>query len=249
MDLSMLATVEGYDASLSVDASQQTLRTNILADHTTALWGLLQILRKPKVDGKTRRIDFVIDNAGFEIFTDICLAEWLLSAGLADVIYFHCKQLPWFVSDALIKDFQYTLNILATSTNEACSSLGKKWKQRMEDGSFVAVDHSFWTTSYEYAAMATVASDLYQELAKSYLVFFKGDLNYRKLLADRNWLYTEDFSIALGGFQPTNVCALRTLKADLVAGLSSGVAAKAASKTKDWMITGQYAVLQVAETK
>ena len=93
--------------------------------------------------------------------------------------------------------------------------------------------------------MKSVAPDLYRMLSESHLVFFKGDLNYRKLLADRNWLYTENFSMALGGFEPTNLCALRTLKADLVTGLPPGAAERAAKENKDWMITGQYAVLQV----
>ena len=96
--------------------------------------------------------------------------------------------------------------------------------------------------------MKTVAPELYSLLSESFLIIFKGDLNYRKLLADRNWMYTQDFSIALGGFQPTNVCALRTLKADLVTGLPPGVAEKTAKENKDWMITGQYAVLQVHNT-
>ena len=243
-----MATVDSYDDTLeSIDTPQQAqaLRTNILADHTTALWGLLEIVDRPKSEGKPRRFDIVLDNAGFEIFTDICLAEWFLSAGLADKIHFHCKKLPWFVSDALTKDFSWTLDTLASSADKSLSTLGQKWKERVQNGSFVVTDHSFWTTSYEYAAMKTIAPDLYEQLATSYLVFFKGDLNYRKLLADRNWLYTEDFSIALGGFQPTNVCALRTLKADLVTGLPPGVASRVASENKDWMIAGQYAVLQV----
>ena len=191
------------------------------------------------------RIDYVLDNAGFEIFVDIAFAEWLLSVGLADTIHFHLKQVPWFVSDALIKDFWWTMNTLASSQNKNLSDLGNRWKERVSDGTFVLTDHPFWTTSYEYSAMKAIAPDLYSELSKSYLVFFKGDLNYRKLLADRNWLYTESFSIALEGFEPTNICALRTLKADLVTGLKPGVADRAATEDKDWMITGQYAVLQM----
>lgn len=244
----MMTTVDSYDGSLeSVDSPQQAqaLRTNLLADHTAALWGLLEIVRRPKPEGQPRQFDIVLDNAGFEIFTDICLAEWFLSAGLADRICFHCKTLPWFVSDALKKDFLWTVETLASSTDSCLSQLGQKWKERIEDGSFILTDHSFWSTSYEYATMKTVAPDLYDQLSSSYIVFFKGDLNYRKLLADRNWLYTEDFSIALGGFQPTNMCALRTLKADLVTGLLPGVAARVANENKDWMVTGQYAVLQV----
>lgn len=253
MDLSMMASVDDYDggqehlSSLDAGPHAQELRTNILADHSTALWELLQLVSTPK-EGY-RRIDFVLDNAGFEIVSDLCLAEWLLSEGFADKVQFHLKQLPWFVSDALIKDFDWTLESLASHDDTAMAELGRKWKVRVKEGSMAVTDHPFWTTSFEYAAMKTVAPELYKQLSQAFLVFFKGDLNYRKLLADRNWLYTETFSMALGGFEPTNVCALRTLKADLVTGLAPGVAERAASENKDWMITGQYAVLQVHNKK
>ena len=55
----------------------------------------------------------VLDNVGLELVTDLCLAEWLLNAGLADCVHFHCKQLPWFVSDALKSDFNWTLQQMA----------------------------------------------------------------------------------------------------------------------------------------
>lgn len=38
----------------------------------------------------------------------------------------------------------------------------------------------FWTTQYAYQDMPAVAPELVADLAKSDLVFFKGDLNYRK---------------------------------------------------------------------
>ena len=98
------------------------------------------------------------------------------------------------------------------------------WKKHLTDEVWVLTDHKFWTTPYEFAAMKTVAADLYAQLQESQLVVFKGDLNYRKLIADRNWLYATPFSESLGGFHPTVVCALRTLKADLVAGVDEGSA-------------------------
>lgn len=238
-------------SSPSSDTQQtQLMRTNLLADHTHILWDLLQLLREPKSGSESRRrIDIVLDNAGLELFSDLCFADWLLKAGLADQILFHFKQIPWFVSDAMIKDFDSTLTMMSASENPALKSLCVAWQARVHDGSFVLTDHPFWTTCYEYAAMSSVASDLYSTLCESHMVIFKGDLNYRKLLADRNWLYTENFNIALGGFEPTNLCALRTLKADLVTGLSPGTAAKAANQSMDWMITGQYAVCQVSKKK
>ena len=256
MDLSMIVTVDSYDTSqpaadsaTSSTMQTQLMRTNLLSDHTSILWDLVKLLRQPKSTSESRRIDFVLDNSGLELFSDVCFADWLLSSGLADKVMLHFKQMPWFVSDALIKDFNWTLKQMLTSENKILSALGERWEKRVKEGTFILTDHTFWTTSYEYAAMPSVAKDLYDLLSESFLVFFKGDLNYRKLLADRNWLYTENFSIALGGFEPTSVCALRTLKADLVTGLPSGAAAKAAKENKDWMVTGQYAICQVNRKK
>ncbi len=248
----MMSSVENYDSSVEGLSTNQAqlMRKNILADHTHILWDLLQLLREPKSSSESRRrIDIVLDNAGLELFSDFCFADWLLQVGLADQVLFHFKQMPWFVSDALIKDLHSTLGLMSSSGNSTLESLSVRWKNRIDDGSFVLSDHQFWTTSYEYAAMESVAPDLYSKLKESHLVIFKGDLNYRKLLADRNWLYTENFCIALGCFEPTNLCALRTLKADLVTGLSPGAADQAAHQSKDWMITGQYAVCQVNKKK
>lgn len=255
MDLSMSASMDNYDtsqvhlSSTNSSSSAERMRTNLLSDHTHILWDLVDLLRQPKSGSESRRIDFVLDNSGLELFSDLCFADWLLSTGLADKVMLHFKTMPWFVSDAMIVDFDWTVDALVSNKEEMLATLGKKWRGRVQDGSFILTDHTFWTTSFEYAAMSSVASDLYALLSQSYLVIFKGDLNYRKLLADRNWLYTENFSIALGGFEPTNVCALRTLKADMVTGLPPGAAAKAAGENKDWMVTGQYGVCQVNRKK
>lgn len=69
-------------------------------------------------------------------------------------------------------------------------------------------------------SVATLA--LYSDLSTAHLLIFKafkGDLNYRKLLADFNWnfwnfLFESRFVNALGVFRPTNLCTLRTIKAD-----------------------------------
>ena len=112
-------------------------------------------------------------------------------------------------------------------------TLGKMWKDHLTDGVWVLTDHVFWTTPYEFAAMKTVSADLYSQLQESSLVIFKGNLNYRKLVADRNWLYATPFSESLGGFHPAPVCALRTLKANLVAGVNEDKVMAAKNKTTD----------------
>ncbi|KAH3845224.1 hypothetical protein DPMN_087499 [Dreissena polymorpha] len=72
------------------------------------------------------RVDVILDNAGFEIITDLCLAEFLLAAKLASFIHFHCKALSWFVSDVTKDDFDHTLSFLTSSNSIAMDFVCKR---------------------------------------------------------------------------------------------------------------------------
>ncbi len=43
-----------------------------------------------------RHVDIVLDNAGFEPFTDLVYALYLLNSRLASAIKLHVKSIPWF---------------------------------------------------------------------------------------------------------------------------------------------------------
>ena len=59
-----------------VSALEQ-LHGNILTDNKDEAWQCL-------VDrGKGATVDIVMDNSGFELFTDLCLAEFLVTSGMA----------------------------------------------------------------------------------------------------------------------------------------------------------------------
>lgn len=40
---------------------------------------------------KLSRIDIILDNAGLEVFADICLADFLISKNLVEKVFFHGK--------------------------------------------------------------------------------------------------------------------------------------------------------------
>lgn len=75
---------------------------------------------------------------------------------------------------------------------EILSSQADRWSNHVETGRFklsVPLDTKlgqptplggFWTTQYPYQEMPEKDPGLFQELQKSDLVIFKGDLNYRK---------------------------------------------------------------------
>lgn len=218
------------------------LKPNILADDTTVTLSTLRGAANPK-SGQTVRIDIVLDNAGFELVTDLCLAEILLVSGLASSIHFHGKAMPWFISDVTEEDFSWTLHTMQATNNQALSHFGSKWRSRLQDRSWVFKAHYFWTLPYDYSKMRDKAPDLYQDLGQAYLVFFKGDLNYRKLVGDRNWDPTTPFCTSLRGFHPAPLCSLRALKADTVAGLKPGVAKEVQKKEGNWQTSGNWATI------
>lgn len=207
-------------------------------------------LKKSKNAGaKERRVDIVLDNAGFELFVDLILAGYLLQAGLATSIVLHPKNIPWFVSDVVPKDFSDLLNILVgakgfyetpsdddkardiippkLSEKESSNleALFGNWSTLYAEGKIVLRPNVFWTEGGSYWRLPHTAPSLYEDLKESELVIFKGDLNYRKLTGDAMWDPATPFTEAIGPMGPgsgVRVLALRTCKADVVVGLPTG---------------------------
>ncbi|XP_011184628.1 damage-control phosphatase ARMT1-like isoform X2 [Zeugodacus cucurbitae] len=192
-------------------------------------------------------IEFICDNAGYELFTDFILADYLIERKLADKVRFNLKAIPWFISDATINDFRWSLQYMKGHESPVLREYGKKWQNFVVENKFeVANINYFWTSPYEYYRMSEIDPDLYKRLSTSHLIIFKGDLNYRKLISDFSWDFTESFETCIRGFRPTNICSLRTVKADLICGLLEGQSDILEKESKDWMITGEYGTIQFA---
>lgn len=247
IDLSLLAKFDGTQDLSSLHALSpeqlQQLNSFILAND---LDRVVAHLEQDVSDIGDRCVVFVLDNSGFELYTDLALAHFLLSSGLVKKVKLMAKAYPWFVSDNTLRDIQWTVSQLAGSDHADLAQLGKAWQQRLDDGSFAVSAHRFFTLPHEFCKMAEVAPDLYAELSQAYLVFFKGDLNYRKLTADRRWPHTTSYKRALNGFLPAPLVSLRTLKAEVVVGLQPGQAEKAEEQNKEWLSSGHFAVIQMA---
>ncbi|VDK87713.1 unnamed protein product [Litomosoides sigmodontis] len=197
-------------------------------------------------NGEVSRVDIVLDNSGLEFFADLALADLLVGKCGVKKVVFHGKSMPWFVSDVTGRDFNWTIEMLISNSNCLLKDFGVKCSRRLCDGEFVFRTHYFWTLPYPYCLMAERAPDLHGDLSKSSLIIFKGDYNYRKLVSDLDWPLDTPFKIALRGFAPAPILALRTIKAETVAGLSSNVIDTLHKKysSKIWMTTGEYAVAQ-----
>ncbi|KAI9751125.1 MAG: hypothetical protein M1815_001356 [Lichina confinis] len=249
-DLSLLTSLSYNDIQkLQGSQARKDAEKNILVDDLDAAYDTLKEARK--IGGSSeRRMDIVLDNAGFELFVDLILAGYLLAAGLATTVVLHPKSIPWFVSDVIPADFSALLNALAdpqafysapaeNNPNAETQSqplgeaeldnlgfLFRHWSQYHGDGRLIIRPNRFWTLPGGYWRLSEMDTQLFDELKESELVVFKGDLNYRKLTGDVMWDPTTPFPAAIGPLgHGSNIrsLALRTCKADVVVGLPPGL--------------------------
>ncbi|WVF68552.1 hypothetical protein IAT40_003320 [Kwoniella sp. CBS 6097] len=255
------------DLSLLIDMTEEDIKKlqstggdHLAATEKNILGNKLHDLADYVLTVKNGRIDFVLDNAGFELYCDLVYADWLIQSGTCSQVIFHGKKIPWFVSDVTKKDWDWILNscvygqLFQDATDdqvESLRTLGHRWKQYEKEGKWKYEAHPFWCTGYTFWDLHSEAPDLFQHLSESDLVIFKGDLNHRKLTYDCHAPLDTPFNQAIGplasepGAPP--VCSLRTIKSDVVVGIPSGVGEKLDEEEPGWKISGKYAVVLLSE--
>ena len=206
-DLSLLTSLTYEDIQkLQGSEARKASEKNIIVNDLEAAY---DTLKKAKKEGKEdRRVDIVLDNAGFELYVDLILAGFLLSAGLATNVILHPKSIPWFVSDVVPTDFAALLNALANPQSfystpsddeknagkipaplaqkevDELSFLFQNWSGFHAEGQLMLRSNRFWTEGGSYWRLPTSDPRLHEDLKESELIIFKGDLNYRKLTGD-----------------------------------------------------------------
>ncbi|MFM2061767.1 MAG: hypothetical protein RLZZ507_1437 [Cyanobacteriota bacterium] len=232
VDLSLWSAFEDDRSSFDI----QTQLSNILVDDSFAVTKLLS-------KSQNNRIDFVIDNAGFELICDLCLVDFLLGSGFANQVYLHLKPHPTFVSDAMIKDVHETKEFLEKSSHSQVQSLGQILTENLASGRLVLTEDYFWTSPLAFWEMP---KSLKEELGKSNLIVVKGDANYRRLLGDLHWNFTTKFA-EIVSYLPAPMVALRTLKSEVAAGLKAEVLEELTIADPKWLTNGQWGVIQLVD--
>jgi hypothetical protein len=212
-DLSLYAGDVQAASAAALSAQGEWAQANVLVDDGVRAWGVLK---------GAGRVDIVLDNAGIEVFVDLCLADWLITSGTAQQVIVHAKPIPWFVSDVTPNDFEWLLTQMEADSEAGISKLAVRWRTHLKEERWVVRTNWFWCSPCPYWHMQSVAPSLYADLALSCLIVFKGDLNYRKLIFDAIWPYDTPFATAIGPFAPAPFLALRTNKANTIAGLRKG---------------------------
>lgn len=250
-DLSLLSKLSLEEIqSLQGSAAIKNNQRNIIANDVELVWRHL----KESTGG---RVDIVLDNSGFELFTDLIYASYLLKAGLATSIVLHVKDFPWFVSDVTPPDMMTTMKDLDSRAifpnRDRLDPLVAILRTHLDTNTIRIQQHAFWTAACPFDQLPEQAPDLLEDLRQSNLVIFKGDLNYRKLVADGLWPHTTPFKAALGRMgqgSGVKILSLRTNKADVCVGVPNEETVKrldAEAPGSAWIRSGKYAVISFSD--
>lgn len=184
-------------------------------------------------DGKKfHRFDIVCDNAGKELFSDLYLACYFLHNNIVDKVVFHLKPYPFFISDATKEDFGFMMNAV---TQYGGSASAQQCREYIREKKIEIEDNNFWATPLCFKDMPTndAYKELYKQLCNSDLIIVKGDLNYRRLVEDKDWNYTYSFAErtqTVFGHAP--IFAPRVIKSDVLIGISEAAYETARSSDK-----------------
>lgn len=230
VDLSLWSALGGENRAEFDIESQQA---HILVDDSEQVANLLTKL-------KSGRVDFIVDNAGFELICDLCLVDFILSSGVVSQVKLHLKLHPTFVSDATIQDVRHTIDFLANSSKSKVASSGQRLQTHLASEKLILTDDYFWTSPL---AAWEMPDTIKNELGEFGLIIVKGDANYRRLLGDRHWDYSTNIADIIC-YLPSPMVALRTLKSEVAAGIPTDAIAKLEKSDPNWLTNGQWGVIQ-----
>ncbi|XP_045461994.1 damage-control phosphatase ARMT1-like isoform X2 [Harmonia axyridis] len=191
-------------------------------------------------------IAIICDNVGFELFAELCMADYLYTNYYARTIHFHVKHIPWFISDVMEKDIYWMLHQLSKSNNKVIQDLSANWKEHFKTGRWKIITRKYWILPIGFSRMKELDPILYKMLEETKIIIVKGDLNYRKLLEDINCDPSAPFSEVLHEFYPNSMLLVRILKCDVVCNVPRQNVEKFDKLDKNWMDCGLYGLIQFA---
>jgi uncharacterized protein with ATP-grasp and redox domains len=185
-------------------------------------------------------VDCLLDNVGFELLGDLCLAEYLLSTAQVQTVRLHAKVHPTFVSDAMIVDVHTTIAWLRHHADRALRTLGARLHAYVRQRRLHVYTHPFWTSPLPLWEMP---DDVRALLAEADVVLAKGDANYRRALGDAHWPLTTPLADIVS-YCPAPLVFVRTCKAEVMAGLSSAQVHELHLRDPAWLTNDAWGVIQ-----
>lgn len=235
----LLASLWGNSSDLSQlstnkASTRESFRNELLIDDGGALCRFLG------ADNAGLQLNYIADNAGLELLTDLLLMDYLLFHGKVPAVVLHVKMHPTFVSDAIKADTEHHLRFLEKMDDRNCAGFAGRIRSYLADSRLIVKDHSFWNTGMHFTQLP---GDLKDFFGKGSLLLFKGDANYRRLFEDRMWPMTMPVKDALDYLSEFRVAYVRTLKSEIMLGLDVERLEHLNRTDSNWLTSGSYGAI------
>jgi len=185
-------------------------------------------------------IAYFFDNIGKELYFDLAFIDFLIRSKLAKSVTCYLKNQPFFVSDVMPKDLMNAINHLEVSQSSDAEALAHRITQLIHSRKINLEAPPFFTTSRSFHSLPEV---LQKQVGEHDLVILKGDVNFRRLFGDCHWDPTTTIEDA-GNYFPTSFLSLRTLKSELILGLTPGqISALNEHAEENWMVNGKRGMI------
>jgi hypothetical protein len=192
------------------------------------------------ISSEVESIAYFFDNIGKELYFDLAFIDFLIQSELAKSVTCYLKNQPFFVSDAMPKDLINAINHLESSQSPDANALAHRFSQLINSRKVTLEAPPFFTTSRSYHHFPSV---LQKQVGEHDLVILKGDVNFRRLFGDCHWDPTTPIEDA-GDYFPTSFLSLRTLKGELILGLTSEQSRNLHEHAeKNWMVNGNRGMI------
>lgn len=224
-------SMTGNTADLSQQVITDADQISLLVDESHAVGTLL--------DSGLHRVDFVFDNAGIDVLADLLLIREICK--YCSQVVAHVRPWPMFISDVTLSDLEYLITELTTSSIPMARKLGEDIVHLQHSNRLILRISPALGLPVSFCEDQTLTHDTFSDAA---LVIFKGDLNYRYFAGDRRWPHTTEKHLFFNGFGRAAV-ALRTLKSEVLVGLSAETAARTGQFEPEWLINGRHGIIQV----
>ena len=189
------------------------------------------------------RLDFILDNTGQELVSDLISVWQVLTMSQDRTVHLHAKRYPFYVSDAMLKDVNQTVDALCSDESPLLQRVGMDLYSFRDLGRLIMTDHYFWTGPLHYPDLP---SDLVRELSRADVVLLKGDINYRRTISDRKWPVSANLE-EIAHYFPATMGLLRTMKSEAIVDIDDDYAERLNAQDPDWKVNGERGIIRVVE--
>ena len=186
------------------------------------------------------RIGLVLDNIGRELAADFTLATALVRDSRVSSVDLHAKSMPMFVSDVCASDVDTFVDTLADHDDAFARRIAEDIRTGRANGTIGLRTAEDWSEARDFSELS---AQLLQELKAYDLLIFKGDLNSRRFIGDRAWTWSTPPEAASARV-PFRAISLRSLKSEVLVGVSAERSAQATARRENWLTDGYFGVIQ-----